>query len=435
MLYYLKSNLEDKSMRTIELSSAQQEVIKKEFIFVNSSINNIAGLFKVNSDLSLFEINEALNYIINQYESYKLRLTKVNAEYKQYLVEHQWHDFEYLDFSDNPTAFNQWVTQQVRKNIFTTHNALFEFTILKLPDESLGIFNIHHHTISDAWSAVLAGNTLCEYLLYGKKGCQSSQTFLDTIAEERTYRNSDKFITDQKFWKNKLTNFNNVSFFKSIPDNSGVGNRYRQTLEATTMTQLTSFCENNQLSISSLFTTALSLLKYKKTNATKLAVGILVHNRNQHFEKHIVGSYARILPLILDTDKDSSILDFITTVKRETFKLLKHRKYTYNDILRDSGFQQSILDCTVSFQQTQYNRDFVAQGYSDEWFSSHTNNVPFAINISSRNNHETLAIDYNYQSEVLTQYDVAQLHDCIMIILDDIINHSHKKLSEIELLS
>ncbi|MGS0652792.1 condensation domain-containing protein, partial [Staphylococcus arlettae] len=75
----------------------------------------------------------------------------------------------------------------------------------------------------------------------------------------------------------------------------------------------------------------------------------------------------------------------------------KHRKYPYDYIVEDSGNKKGLLDCFVSFQNTQYNAEFIEDGFSDEWLDSGTNNAPLSLNISNRSSKNGLDIDYDYQ--------------------------------------
>lgn len=418
-------------METVRLSDAQTEVIKKEEFYENTSINNIAGIITIKEDLKLETIENAMNNIINQNDSYKIRITKVNSEYRQYVDEYKRKQFDYIDFTNDKEGYDQWIKQQVKKNIFATDSELFEFTILKLPDANIGIFSLHHHIISDGWSTTLGGNALCEYLIYGIQEETSEFSYLDSVNDELNYKNSHRFEKDKQFWYEKLKGFENNELFKNKLVTNGQGSRQSYVLSENCTQKIKEFCESNKMSISNLFSAAMLILKHKKTASNKNSVGLLVHNRNEPFEKNIIGVYARILPVIVDIDKNASINHFLTTVKTETFNLLKHRKYSYKEIVENNGNKKGLLDCTVSFQKTQYNSDFVEKGYSDEWFSSDTHNVPLGLNISNRNGNSMIDIDYNYQTDIMNEAEVMNLHKDIMGILNVVIETPNKAIKDI----
>ncbi|MDW8797375.1 condensation domain-containing protein [Staphylococcus pseudoxylosus] len=149
----------------------------------------------------------------------------------------------------------------------------------------------------------------------------------------------------------------------------------------------------------------------------------------------MTGVYSRVLPIIVEIDKKLSINEFLKLMKKETFKLLKHRKYPNSYIVEHSKNVKGLLDFVVSFQNTQHNPDFIKKGYSEEWLDPGTTNVPLGLNISNRDGEDTLEIDYEYQLDLVSENEVVNLHSNIIKILNVILENPEQKISEIETLT
>ncbi|MDG0842076.1 amino acid adenylation domain-containing protein [Staphylococcus equorum] len=419
------------------LSEAQREIIQLEEYYENTSINNIAGIVNIKDNVKISEIDKSLNNLIKTHESYRIKIKKVNSEYKQYIDEYKSKEFDYIDFNNNQKGFDEWVNTQVKANIFALNSDLFKFVILTLPKGDVGILLLQHHVISDGWSMTIAGNTLCESLIYGNENKNENfeYTYLDCVKDEMNYKNSSRFEKDKQFWFEKTENLEDNELFEKKRVNNAQGDRLNYRLSDTYTHKIMEFCESNKLSISNLFSAAMLILKYKKTLANKNSIGIALHNRNKQFEKKMTGVYSRVLPIIVEIDKKSSINEFLGTMKKETFKVLKHRKFPNSYIVENSGNAKGLLDFVVSFQNTQHNPDFIKKGYSEEWLDSGTTNAPLGLNISNRHGEDKLEIDYDYQVDVVSKKEVVTLHTNIIEILNVILENPRQKISEIEIIT
>ncbi|WP_241957231.1 condensation domain-containing protein, partial [Staphylococcus equorum] len=159
-----------------------------------------------------------------------------------------------------------------------------------------------------------------------------------------------------------------------------------------------------------------------------------MHNRNKKAEKGVTGVFSRALPIIIDVSSDYSISDLLTQTKYETFNILKHRKYPYRNIVEDSGGQKGLLDCLISYQNTQYSHEVLKNVYSDEWIENGSNNAPLTVNISNRNRKNTLTVDYDYQTAIVNDKEIIDLHNIILKIMDKAIKNPNTKIKNIEIL-
>ncbi|OIJ31387.1 non-ribosomal peptide synthetase [Staphylococcus sp. LCT-H4] len=422
-------------MKDYILSEAQREIIQLEEYYENTSINNIAALVTIKDKVKTSDIEKSLNHLIQIHDSYRIKIKKVNTEYKQYIDAFQSKTFDYIDFNANQKGFDQWIHTQVKSNIFNLNSDLFKFVILTLPQGDTGILLLQHHIISDGWSMTIAGNTLCESLIYGNKNENFEYTYLNCIEDEINYKNSGRFVKDKQFWLKKTENLEDNELFENNWMHSAQEDRLNYQLSDDFTQKIINFCERNTLSISNLFSAVMQILKHKKTSSNKNSIGLVLHNRNTQFEKKVTGVYSRVLPIIVEIDKHSSIDTFLRTIKKETFNVLKHRKYANSYILEDSGNAKGLLDFVLSFQNTQHNADFIKRGYSEEWLDSGTTNVPLNLNISNRHGEDNLDIDYDYQIDIVIKKEVMRLHTNIIEILNAILENPMQKISEIEIIA
>ncbi|MDK9861241.1 amino acid adenylation domain-containing protein, partial [Staphylococcus equorum] len=372
--------------------------------------------------------------LIKTHETYRIKLKKVKSEYKQYISEHKDKKFDFVDFKNNQVGYTKWINEQARKNLFSTDSDLFDFKIVKLPTGKIGIFLMEHHVISDAWSITVAANTISKYLNDGPNSKEIESTYFDYIEEEIEYKNTKRFEKDKSFWLKKTENLEDNELFEKNSDNNGHSNRKSYSLSDIETHRIHEFCEKNNISINNLFSAMMIIIKYKKTASKKISVGSIMHNRNKKAEKGVTGVFSRALPIIIDVSSDYSISDLLTQTKYETFNILKHRKYPYRNIVEDSGGQKGLLDCLISYQNTQYSHEVLKNVYSDEWIENGSNNAPLTVNISNRNRKNTLTVDYDYQTAIVNEKEIIDLHNIILKIMDKAIENPNTKIKNIEIL-
>lgn len=421
-------------METINLSDAQTEIIQLQEYYENNSINNISVIIYIKPGIKIEEIEKALNNLIKTHETYRIKLKKVKSEYKQYISEHKDKKFDFVDFKNNQVGYTKWINEQARKNLFSTDSDLFDFKIVKLPTGKIGIFLMEHHVISDAWSITVAANTISKYLNDGPNSKEIESTYFDYIEEEIEYKNTKRFEKDKSFWLKKTENLEDNELFEKNSDNNGHSNRKSYSLSDIETHRIHEFCEKNNISINNLFSAMMIIIKYKKTASKKISVGSIMHNRNKKAEKGVTGVFSRALPIIIDVSSDYSISDLLTQTKYETFNILKHRKYPYRNIVEDSGGQKGLLDCLISYQNTQYSHEVLKNVYSDEWIENGSNNAPLTVNISNRNRKNTLTVDYDYQTAIVNEKEIIDLHNIILKIMDKAIENPNTKIKNIEIL-
>ncbi|MEY8627461.1 condensation domain-containing protein, partial [Staphylococcus equorum] len=416
------------------LSDAQTEIIQLQEYYENNSINNISVIIYIKPGIKIEEIEKALNNLIKTHETYRIKLKKVKSEYKQYISEHKDKKFDFVDFKNNQVGYTKWINEQARKNLFSTDSDLFDFKIVKLPTGKIGIFLMEHHVISDAWSITVAANTISKYLNDGPNSKEIESTYFDYIEEEIEYKNTKRFEKDKSFWLKKTENLEDNELFEKNSDNNGHSNRKSYSLSDIETHRIHEFCEKNNISINNLFSAMMIIIKYKKTTSKKISVGSIMHNRNKKAEKGVTGVFSRALPIIIDVSSDYSISDLLTQTKYETFNILKHRKYPYRNIVEDSGGQKGLLDCLISYQNTQYSHEVLKNVYSDEWIENGSNNAPLTVNISNRNRKNTLTVDYDYQTAIVNEKEIIDLHNIILKIMDKAIEKPNTKIKNIEIL-
>ena len=134
------------------------------------------------------------------------------------------------------------------------------------------------------------------------------------------------------------------------------------------------------------------------------------------------------MPIIIESEQDLLLNEYIQKVKRESFNILKHRKYPIDDLLSELNMGNNIIDCLISFQTASYSSEFIENGFSEKKLEVDAIGGPLEIQIFNKNSESGYLLHYDYQSEVLSVHEIEQLHENILKMLHELVIDTEQKL-------
>ncbi|RIO73362.1 hypothetical protein BUZ12_13880 [Staphylococcus gallinarum] len=414
------------------LTIAQMKFMKLETKIEGSSVNNIPGLLNLGTKFNYEQINKAINKLILNHDNHRIQVSMKNEEYKQYIVKYEEISYPYLDFYQDQLNFDDWLDEKANANLFDFDEKLYEYYILKMPSGDLALFTVQNHLIADGWSMTLLINYFIDYLIGGvnKSVPNCNLSFVHATEEEAQYFQSKKFEKDEIYWRNKLNQQKRQSNSELIHSDHIHCQRSTIKLTAETTKKINNYCMNNDVSVSNLFAGIMLALIDKETVDKIKKIGLLIHNRVNKNEKLTTGNYTKFLPLIIDLNDDLFLSEYITKVKKESFKLLKHRRYPIDKMLSELKINYDILDCLISFQTVNYSSEFIENGFYEKKLEIDTIGIPLVIQIFNKNSESGYLLHYDYQSEVLSAYEIEQLHENILKMLNELVIDTEQQLEE-----
>ena len=128
-----------------ELTNPQKSIYLTEQYFQNTTINNICGsvLIKENVDLKL--LNTAINYFIQNNDSFKLRFKLDDTKLVQYFTKDEFYNFEVINIKKE-SQIETFAKKEVNTKFDLLGSRLFNFKLFKLPS-GFGGFIINHFNL------------------------------------------------------------------------------------------------------------------------------------------------------------------------------------------------------------------------------------------------------------------------------------------------
>lgn len=324
------------------LSHPQRRIWYTEVIHSDKGICNLRFLFKLHRKMNYSKLNQVVNRVISENDGLCIRLKENgHQEPKQYFIKHEEQEFEFFDFSnvENSNLLDEWIEQKTKETFTLFDSNLYYFTLIKLNDDECAVFGNVHHIIMDGLSIQIFTEQIAKYYYEMHNETEEGEiknSYVQFLANERTYLNSSRFQKDRKFW---------LEEFKTLPSVTGLKpyNTYQVSTKASRETFILSehlkrkiefFSEKYKFSLYTLFVAAFSLSMYRWTSSLDIALGMAYGNRMTKMERKLIGMMVSTVPLRMDINPEEEVLSFIGRVSRKQSKSLRHQKYPFDLLLK-----------------------------------------------------------------------------------------------------
>ena len=436
----------NESVEYYPFTHPQKAIWYTEKVYPGTSIGNIAYTIKFKGEIDYKLLEKSLNIFIENNDAMRLRVIEHNGEPKQYLAQHQYHKFDFFDFSGmDIEEIYKWEEQQSQTPFNSKDADLFYCALIKIDDNTGGIFGRNHHLIADAWTMTVMSDQVVENYIKLKNNIEISKdkkpSYIDYIASEEEYKKSERFEKDKEYWNNKFETIPVLISLKERGSKVMSTKARRKTLlvPKKLTTKIQQYCKKNRSSAYTLFIAALSMYLNRITVNDDIILGTTILNRSNIKEKNMVGMFSNVVPIRIKVDDDIDFDTFVEVVSKESLSLLRHQKYPYHLFLRDIRERQKtvhdLFEIVLNYQNSKFNKDRHSEEYLTRWhFNGHQNNM-LIININDREEEGHLIIDYDYLTDLFHVKEVEFIHQHIVNLLWHALDNTSKKISELEMLS
>lgn len=430
---------------TEDLSFSQQNIWNLEQALPHTPINHISTTLFIDEGFDAEALQRTLNAIVEHDETLRTRLTLIEGRPRQYFVPFVSQSFPVLDFSAVSEAeFAVWQKAMTQTPMPYLDQPLIHFYGFQTGETCGGVLILAHHLISDGWAQVLLHNRIAALYCRACRGESLKEAELtpyrEHLRQEQAYLRSPRYERDQQFWQRETAAWEAPKPLRTAPvyPPSPISKRFSRPLSESLSRRLQAFCSERQ--ISPFIMILLGLTVYlSRVHAQKAPViGVPVINRSQSKEKNAGGMFVSTLPFRCETDPAQTADQFCQTLNDQWYRLLKHQKYPFTEIMKLARAQQPELEAlfsiALSYEDTRLTPPSdTTVHFSGAWHFSGWQMEELCLHVSHRET-AALQIDYDYQVQSFSEARIAQLHQSLTVILQDVLTHPDTPLSQLRVL-
>lgn len=426
------------------LTHPQKGIWYTEKMYPGTSIGNIAATLKIHGNINYDILENAINLFVKNNEAVRLQITEKDNEPYQYFVDFKYSQLEFYDFtSKNSEEFFAWDKKQTERPFELLDNKLFYFALVKIDEETGGFYVKMHHLISDAWSMGIVGNSIIEY--YSKLKNEEEIDFCpkpsyeEFILKEDRYYMSDRFKSDEEYWKTRLIDFNEITSLKPRKEMDIRAKRKTFVIPKKLTDKLKRYCSENNVSEYSVFFAALLMYINRVTSKEDLTIGTPLLNRTNAREKETFGMFASTaVPVRTRISEEMNFEELMGNISKEVLSVFRHQKYPYNlmqKLVRSSnGANDALFDIVLSYQNSKFRNDLYEKFFT-RWHFNGYQIESLIININDRDNDDKFIIDYDFLVSLFSATEIDFIHQHIVNILWHALDNPKKTISRLEMIS
>ncbi|MBQ3135946.1 MAG: amino acid adenylation domain-containing protein [Clostridia bacterium] len=376
------------------------------------------------------QLNDAYNKLRRDHEGLRVKFKEKPVGLVSYV-----EDYKHMKFPFIKVGSDEELLEEARKFVnlpMDFYGILVNPVIFHTPTKS-GIIIYAHHIIVDGYSSYILAEDINRYLKNPEYRAVT-QPYAEYIYNEEKHRAGKRYFRDYEFWKNEFDPHTKYSLFSYANntfdyDSSEVNLR----VETAFLKKIKNFCEKSDVSVQSFFNSVYAVYFYKATGLNHFTLGVPVLNRTLSSELNTIGLYMHIVPLVVKCSEGISFFELIQSIENSQLNIFRHQKITQIEIkkaLEEKGIAVSrLFDVVADYQEFDLNNSY-------ELKIPYSNSLSFPLEIHMQSfGKENHNLKIRYRTCMFTEQEIETMINSIIAIVEDAIEHPHKKIIDLEMLS
>ena len=428
-----------------DLTNPQKSIWYMEEYYKGTAINNICGSLTINEKVDFEKFKKAINLFVKLNESFQIRLLFENSIPKQYFCDFEELNLKIIDINSNEEILNI-EKEMVNIPFNMIESPLFEFRIFRLPNGHGGFVVNTHHIISDAATIAIIGSSIARIYANLKNNIEidtNIPSYVDYIASEKEYLLSDKFKKDEQYWNDRFETIPDVASlpasFKNVSTYSSNSKRELFILPKSIVDKIRELCSKEKISVFNFFMAVYALYIGRVSNLDEFVIGTPILNRTNFKEKNTSGMFISTVPLKIKIDNNSTFIEFVSNIAKDSLSMLRHQKYPYQYLLENLRNKYNsvphLYDNLISYQITKTIDKTIDLPYSVHWVEA--NQISCGINIHIHDNDDSgnLTMCYDYLIDKYSSSDIISTHNRILNVVEQLLNNINIFMKDIDIVT
>ena len=357
-----------------ELTQAQSLILTGQELCPGVPLYNMAVLFTIEGPIDADRFTLAFQSVVDRCDALRTVIESVDGHPAQRVLSSLDCELTRLDFSTsaNPdAALARWAQQRCESNFYLSRKS-FDTALIRLSDRRYAWFYNQHHILTDASSfALIFSNVQESYrsLSRDEAATNGIPSFAKYVQYEREAFGNNH---SSRQWFESKKNHVTPRLYGQEVDAPGTRSRrltsrlgehrsarLRQIAGDPDVRSLTP-----QMSLFTLFCTALFAFLYRVSGQPEIAIGAPAHNRPRRDFKRTIGLFIEVFPLSVSIDHGETFQTLLKKVKADVAEYLKHAKPGASEGRDQQSFNALLNYITVSFG------DFCDLPTTSQWLHS-----------------------------------------------------------------
>jgi non-ribosomal peptide synthetase component F len=336
----------------------------------DSPVYNIPAAVRLEGQLQLPALQQAVQAIVNRHESLRTRFVTSDGQPQQCIEPQLQFLLPLVDLSALPEplrhhAADQLAHSQARRPFQLSSLPLLRLILLRLtPQSHLALLNMHH-IISDAWSLGIFINELAalyQAALHGQPDPLPplALQYADFAAWQRSWLQGERLHSELQFWRTQLAEAPRLELptdrrRPQRPSRRGASLAF--SLPADLSTRLQQFSREQNVTLFMTLLAAFACVLSRYTGQLDLLIGAPIAGRNHAEIEPLIGFFVNNLVLRLRLEGNPSFRQLLARVRETTLQAYAHQDLPFDLLVEHlhpprSPGRNPFFDVLVAFQNS-----------------------------------------------------------------------------------
>lgn len=431
-------------MNAHPLSNAQTRIWFTQKKYENSSLFNIGGMVKINGNVNIIALKQAISNIVLQNPALKLRFIEKNNEIYQYISTAPCI-VDFIDFScEEEKAFYKWIDKHAKTPFKMIDCPLYYFSVFRISDNKMGYFIKLHHIIADGWSIQLLTDQITnEYENITMNRLDSDERNSYSIEEKPSYinfvLNEESQISQmdkaKKYWIEMYSKMPELSIVSSANLN---GQRMSFIPDDLMQVEIEKYIKQHNISLNTFLIYIYILYTYKKYGTKDIIVGMPLLGRKGKIERQTFGTFTNTMPYRYVVDEKEMLVDVLKTISIDIKNNLRYQNYPYNLLHKELQLSEhgigSLYNICVNYYNTNINTTF--GGFTVENKEFYNGQQEYALQIIIRHwNNIKLQLDFDFQTDLYSEKQIKDMYQQLIILMKQLFCDDTIKVEDLVLIN
>ncbi|YAP80750.1 non-ribosomal peptide synthase/polyketide synthase [Xenorhabdus stockiae] len=423
------------------LHPAQENVFYEQILYENSAIHTLNWYTLIEENVDITLLQKTWNLLYQHIDTLRLRIfINIDNEAVQYIQEQSTpvliNEYDVSRLPDPENSALQWMKQQTNTPIDYLNEIPYQFTLIRLNNEKNYFFTIFHHIFIDGVGLYRFHEYVYKLYRCLKNGTSTTwlseiPKYLTTVKKTREYLSNFNYESDKNYWLDFLKK-NEIYQLKPYYQKTGTDHK-TLTFPLSVKNELRAFCHENNISISGVFYSLISIIMAKLTGQQELVFNTTTHGRTTKSEKYIVGMQANMYPIHCLISQDSLIVEQVKKVESALKSSHRHGKFPsshFTRLAKQYGF--SLPNILILYDR--FSASATATNQIQHFHVDILNINPIVFRLKDHGYDQELKITVQYLHAYFSDSDINNILERLNNLLTVIIDNPAVLVSELPIL-
>ncbi len=264
---------------------------------------------------------------------------------QQRVVDPQPVVFDIVDLRTEGMSITSWIAARLRRPLDLTRQ-IYDTALLRTDENQYTWFLHIHHVVVDGAGVQALIRYVSESYGSGRATPAGMPSFMVYAARMCALRKTEDYRLARAHWQRYLQQVPQTPRFYGIESNTSTAQqRVIFSLDAGSSKaaiglarSLASDSVNEHAVLSNLFNAVFAAFLMRVANTTQIAIGMTFHNRSTQEERTTVGLFMEVLPLLLQSGPQETLLSLMPQVASAAVQARRHRLYSVGHSDRSPAF-------------------------------------------------------------------------------------------------